>query len=112
MHPFSKAVLLIALLAVGWANDAPAAKRTVCTITVNSADEKDAFRKYLPDDQYRFVELVERGRCRGSRRRDLVDSQPPPCRSPDRPPAPVSRGQAGRRSGLHWRHRRDRILWS
>jgi hypothetical protein len=33
----------------------------VCTITVNSADEKDAFRR-LPADKYRFVELVERNR--------------------------------------------------
>ena len=39
-----------------------AAKQTVCTITVNSADEKDSFRRYLPASKYRFVELVERGR--------------------------------------------------
>ena len=39
-----------------------AATSTVCTITVNSADEKEAFRRYLPQDKYRFVELVERGR--------------------------------------------------
>ncbi|MEO5701633.1 MAG: hypothetical protein ABIS17_11535 [Casimicrobiaceae bacterium] len=39
-----------------------AAKRTVCTITVNSSDERDAFRRALPDSQYQFVELVERGR--------------------------------------------------
>jgi hypothetical protein len=42
--------------------DGHAQKRTVCTITVNSADERDAFRKYLPEDEYDFVELVERGR--------------------------------------------------
>lgn len=44
--------------------DAPAGapKQTVCTITVNSADEREAFRRYLPPDRYRFVELVERGR--------------------------------------------------
>src|SRR5438477_10064316 len=40
----------------------PAAKRTVCTITVNSSDEADAFRQRLPKDQFEFVELVERGR--------------------------------------------------
>jgi hypothetical protein len=34
----------------------------VCTITVNSPDERDVFRKYLPEDRYRFVELVEHGR--------------------------------------------------
>jgi len=35
---------------------------TVCTVTVNSSDEREAFRKYLPEDKFRFVELVERGR--------------------------------------------------
>jgi hypothetical protein len=43
-----------------WFPDRP--KKTVCTITVNSADEKEAFRRSLPADRYRFVELVERGR--------------------------------------------------
>jgi len=36
---------------------------TVCTVTVNSSDERDTFRKYLPEDKFRFVELVERGRA-------------------------------------------------
>ena len=36
--------------------------RTVCTITVNSADEKETLRRHLPADRFRFVELVERGR--------------------------------------------------
>jgi hypothetical protein len=36
--------------------------QTVCTITVNSADEKEAFRRYLPAARFRQVELVERGR--------------------------------------------------
>lgn len=39
-----------------------AALLTVCTVTVNSADERDAFREFLPADKYQFVELVERGR--------------------------------------------------
>jgi len=39
-----------------------AAPQTVCTITVNSSDEKEAFRRHLPADRYQFVELVERGR--------------------------------------------------
>lgn len=39
-----------------------AVPRTVCTVTVNSPDEKDAFRRHLPEGRYRFVELVERGR--------------------------------------------------
>lgn len=42
---------------------APAAPlQTVCTITVNSPDEKEALRRHLPESKYRFVELVERGR--------------------------------------------------
>ena len=41
---------------------AAAQKQTVCTITVNSADEREAFRRYLPESKYRFVELVERDR--------------------------------------------------
>jgi hypothetical protein len=36
--------------------------RTVCTITVNSADEKEALQRHLPPEKFRFVELVERGR--------------------------------------------------
>jgi hypothetical protein len=39
-----------------------AAQRTVCTITVNSDDEKETFRRHLPEPGHRFVELVERGR--------------------------------------------------
>src|SRR6185503_6738378 len=39
-----------------------AAQTTVCTVTVNSADEREVFRQSLPSDKYRFVELVERGR--------------------------------------------------
>jgi hypothetical protein len=46
-----------------WAPPLAAAdKQTVCTITVNSADEKQVFRRYLPESKYHFVELVERGR--------------------------------------------------
>jgi hypothetical protein len=48
----------VPLLAVADSAD----KQTVCTITVNSADEKQAFRRHLPESKYRFVELVERGR--------------------------------------------------
>lgn len=39
-----------------------AAKQTVCTITINSPDEKQTFRRFLPADKYDFVELVERNR--------------------------------------------------
>jgi len=37
-------------------------RQVVCTITVNSADERDAFRRFLPAGQFDFVELVEPGR--------------------------------------------------
>lgn len=56
--PKLAAACLAAVLAFG-ANAAP---KTVCTITVNSPDEKDTFRRHLPPGDYRFVELVERGR--------------------------------------------------
>ncbi|MEP7182287.1 MAG: hypothetical protein ABI886_08885 [Betaproteobacteria bacterium] len=55
-------ILVTALLAAGWAVDAGADRSTVCTITVNSADEAAMFRRSLPEDKFRFVELVERGR--------------------------------------------------
>jgi len=41
---------------------AAAAPKTVCTITVNSPDEKEAFRRRLPPGDDEFVELVEKGR--------------------------------------------------
>ena len=62
MRTRSKVVLaLLVLLAA--VTPARADKTTVCTITVNSADEKEAFRRNLPPDKYRFVELVEHGRA-------------------------------------------------
>lgn len=33
-------------------------KKTVCSITVNSTEERDSFRKILPANQYDFVELL------------------------------------------------------
>lgn len=57
--------ILLVSFAAALAPATPAAsadKQTVCTITVNSADEKEAFRRYLPAAKYEFVELVERGR--------------------------------------------------
>lgn len=36
--------------------------QTVCTVTVNSANEKEAFARHLPPGRFRFVELVEPGR--------------------------------------------------
>jgi hypothetical protein len=39
-----------------------AQKQTVCTVTINSADEQKTFRRFLPADKYDFVELVGRNR--------------------------------------------------
>lgn len=41
---------------------AQADKQTVCTITINSPDEKQVLQRFLPEDKYEFVELVERNR--------------------------------------------------
>jgi len=62
MSGSAKLVLLAALLGAAWAHDVRADKKTVCTITVNSPDEKEVFRRSLPQDEYQFVELVEKGR--------------------------------------------------
>jgi hypothetical protein len=52
----------LAGLAAAWALPASAAQKTVCTVTINSSDERDVFQRHLPADQYRFVELVQRGK--------------------------------------------------
>jgi hypothetical protein len=57
--PLVAAALVGALAA---AAHAAQPKQTVCTVTVNSPDEKQAFQRYLPPDRYQFVELVEHGR--------------------------------------------------
>ena len=54
------AVLAVFLSLCGMA--AHAEKKTICTITVNSPDEKETFRARLPKGDYEFVELVEKGR--------------------------------------------------
>ena len=41
---------------------AHAAPKTVCTITVNSDDEREVLRRNLPPGEVDFVELVDRGR--------------------------------------------------
>src|SRR5947208_8432073 len=75
----AKFVLLTALLLAMWVHDARADKKTVCTITVNSPDEKEVFRRNLSRDDFQFVELVERGRpdwlesaCRKNVRCDVL----------------------------------------
>ena len=68
---------LLALLFL--ASASLAAPRTVCTITVNSKDERDTLRRHLPQARYRFVELVQKGRpdwleasCRAKVKCDLL----------------------------------------
>jgi hypothetical protein len=51
---------LLALLAVMVPDTARAAPKTVCTITINSSDERESFQRHLPPGDYRFVELVQR----------------------------------------------------
>ncbi len=64
-NPFCRfgasAALLMCLAAVG-SFDAGAAPKTVCTVTINSSDERDMFQRHLPRGDYRFVELVQRGK--------------------------------------------------
>ncbi len=55
------AALLLGLCAVVSPN-AAATPKTVCTVTINSSDEKDMFQRHLPRGDYRFVELVQRGK--------------------------------------------------
>ena len=54
--------LLGACLAAAISFGANAAPKNVCTITVNSPDERESFRRHLPPGDYNFIELVERGR--------------------------------------------------
>ncbi|MGZ5661577.1 MAG: hypothetical protein ACXWG6_09440 [Usitatibacter sp.] len=56
------AIVASAAMGVFAAMPASAAKKTVCTITVNSSDEREAFRRFLPKEKYDFVELLEKGR--------------------------------------------------
>jgi hypothetical protein len=52
---------VLACAAALLALNALAAPKTVCTVTINSPDERDTFKRHLPPDQYRIVELVQRG---------------------------------------------------
>ena len=55
-------LVLLLLAALAFIPAARAEKKTICTITVNSSDEREAFRRHLPKGEYEFVELVEKGR--------------------------------------------------
>lgn len=54
-------LVALAGLAAAVAAHAGAPPQTVCTVTINSPDERDTFQRHLPPEQYRFVELVQRG---------------------------------------------------
>ena len=62
--PSQPKLLFLAALAAVTCAAAPVAarKQTVCTVTVNSSDEREAFRRNLAPDRFDFVELVEHGR--------------------------------------------------
>jgi len=62
MYRISRFATLLLVIGLGAIGAAHAAKKTVCTITVNSADERETFRRNLPASEFDFVELVERGR--------------------------------------------------
>ena len=64
MGLFFKLLLLAALAAPMGAYGADAGKKTVCTITVNSPDEKEMFRRNLPRRQ---IPVRRTGRARTSR---------------------------------------------
>jgi hypothetical protein len=51
---------LLGCLAATWSLAAGAAPKTVCTVTINSADERETFKRNLPPGDYQFVELVKR----------------------------------------------------
>jgi hypothetical protein len=54
--------VLLACLGGAWSLGAHAAPKTVCTVTINSSDEKESFQRHLPPGDYQFVELVQRGK--------------------------------------------------
>lgn len=51
--------LMIAGLAFATSTSAVAAQKTVCTVTINSSDERAMFIKKLPAGDFKFVELTE-----------------------------------------------------
>lgn len=55
----SRFAFIAGFLAAACPLGAGAEPKTVCTITINSADEKEVFQRSLPPDDYRFVELAD-----------------------------------------------------
>ncbi|MFZ2650100.1 MAG: hypothetical protein WA210_08330, partial [Burkholderiaceae bacterium] len=68
LSSFGVSAALLACLAAASSFDASAAAKTVCTVTINSSDEKETFQRVLPPQDYQFVELVQRGQpnCQAS----------------------------------------------
>ena len=62
LRPWTNWLAWLACLAATAPFDALAAPKTVCTVTINSPDEKEAFQRHLPPAEYKFVELVQRGK--------------------------------------------------
>ncbi len=58
----TSAAWLLGLAAAALCFAAGAAPKTVCTVTINSSDEKEVFQRQLPRGDYNFVELVQRGK--------------------------------------------------
>jgi hypothetical protein len=76
---FTRLLLVLVACLAAALPAAHASRKTVCTITVNSPDEKELMQRTLPKDAYRFVELVEHGRpdwlasaCRNGVRCDVL----------------------------------------
>lgn len=61
-RPLSLALFASALAAATAAAAGAGAPKTVCTVTINSDDEKLVMQRHLPKADYRFVELVHKGR--------------------------------------------------
>ncbi len=61
LHRVIRSGAVLAALAGATSHAALAAQKTVCTITINSADEREVFKRHLPAGDYRFVELVRHG---------------------------------------------------
>lgn len=53
------ALIGISVLPTGGFAASAKAKKTVCTVTINSSDEADKFRQHLSPDQWNFVELTD-----------------------------------------------------
>lgn len=59
MKVSSQLVVLVGFLSIlAVSAEVRAAPRTVCTMTVNSDDEREMFRKWLPADDFELVELL------------------------------------------------------